>query len=64
MRTTADLVDARPETVAEDVAIAHVLRGHLETTGPIDSATLGERLGVRTGLVEIGLAALEAEAAE
>jgi ATP-dependent helicase Lhr and Lhr-like helicase len=47
--------------VSEDVAIAHVLRGHLETTGPIDVATLAARVGVRTGLVEIGLAALEAE---
>jgi len=45
----------------EGDAIAHVLRGHLETTGPIDAPTLSARLGVRTGLVEIGLATLEAE---
>jgi ATP-dependent Lhr-like helicase len=37
------------------------LRGQLETTGPIDAAGLAARLSVRTGLVEIGLAALEAE---
>ena len=48
-------------TVDEGVAIAHVLRGHLETTGPIDAATLAARLCVRTGLIEIGLAALESE---
>jgi ATP-dependent Lhr-like helicase len=47
--------------VAEDAAISHVLRGHLETTGPIDARSLAKRLSVRTGLVEIGLAALEAE---
>ncbi|MEZ4292608.1 MAG: hypothetical protein R3E53_19545, partial [Myxococcota bacterium] len=47
--------------LAEEVAIAHVLRGHLETTGPIDAAALAARLAVRTGLVETGLAALEAE---
>jgi len=47
--------------LSEDIAIAHVLRGHLETTGPIDAASLAARLGVRTGLVEMGLAALEAE---
>ncbi len=46
---------------AEEEAMAHVLRGHLETTGPIGSGALAERLGVRPGLVEIGLAALEAE---
>ncbi|MEE8166917.1 MAG: DEAD/DEAH box helicase, partial [Myxococcota bacterium] len=49
------------EPVSEDLAVAHVLRGHLETTGPIDAAGLAARIGVRTGLVEIGLAALEAE---
>jgi ATP-dependent Lhr-like helicase len=47
--------------VPDDIAIAHVLRGHLETTGPIDALALSTRIGVRTGLVEIGLAALEAE---
>lgn len=47
--------------VDEARAIAHVLRGHLETTGPIDAASLAARLSVRTGLVETGLAALEAE---
>ncbi|MBK7950096.1 MAG: DEAD/DEAH box helicase [Deltaproteobacteria bacterium] len=52
---------AAPEVVAEDGAIAHVLRGQLETTGPIDAAALARRLAVRPGLVEIGLAALEAE---
>ncbi|MBJ19858.1 MAG: hypothetical protein CL933_10615 [Deltaproteobacteria bacterium] len=50
-----------PESVAEGVAVAHVLRGHLETTGPIDAAALAARLSIRTGLVEIGLASLEAE---
>ena len=47
--------------VPEEVAVAHVLRGHLETTGPIDLPGLAARIGVRAGLVEIGLAALEAE---
>lgn len=47
--------------VDEGAAIAHVLRGHLETTGPIDAATLAARLSVRTGLIEMGLAALESE---
>ena len=50
-----------PIALAEDVAVAHVLRGHLETTGPIDATGLAERIAVRTGLVEIGLAELEAE---
>lgn len=50
-----------PAPAAEDEAIRHVLRGHLETTGPIDVAGLAYRIGVRPGLVEIGLAALEAE---
>ncbi len=54
-----------PGSVAEELtqeeAVAHVLRGHLETTGPIDAAALAARLSIRTGLVEIGLAALEAE---
>ncbi len=49
------------ETIAEDQGIAHVLRGHLETTGPIGIAALAARLGVRSGLVEIGVARLEAE---
>ncbi|MAG34596.1 MAG: hypothetical protein CL908_27320 [Deltaproteobacteria bacterium] len=49
------------EAVAREVAIGHALRGHLETTGPIDAATLAGRIGVRAGLVEIGLAALEAQ---
>ncbi len=49
------------EEVALDEAIAHVLRGHLETTGPITAAALAERLAVRVGLVEIGLAQLESE---
>lgn len=49
------------EVTAEDEAIAHVLRGHLETTGPIGLAGLAARLGVRPGLVEIGIARLEAE---
>ena len=49
------------EAFEEEVAIAHVLRGHLETTGPIDAATLADRLAVRPGLIEIGLAKLEAE---
>ena len=53
-RAGADVLD-------EGAAIAHVLRGHLETTGPIDAATLAARLSVRTGLIEMGLAALEAE---
>ena len=47
--------------VDEGEAIAHILRGHLETTGPIDAPTLAARLAVRTGLVETGLATLEAE---
>ncbi|MCA9502354.1 MAG: DEAD/DEAH box helicase [Myxococcales bacterium] len=47
--------------VDEATAIAQVLRGHLETTGPIDAAALAARLSVRTGLVETGLARLEAE---
>lgn len=53
--------DEAAGAMAEDVAIAHVLRGHLETTGPIDAGTLARRLAVRPGLVEIGLAALEAD---
>ncbi len=53
--------EAISEAISEDAAIAHVLRGQLETTGPIDALSLASRLGVRTGLVEIGLAALEAE---
>jgi ATP-dependent Lhr-like helicase len=53
----------RPEDapVDADEAIAHVLRGHLETTGPITARALAERLGVGTGHVEIGLARLESE---
>jgi len=51
----------REGDVDEGAAIAHVLRGHLETTGPIDAVTLAARLCVRTGLIEIGLAALESE---
>ncbi|MFK7898647.1 MAG: DEAD/DEAH box helicase [Myxococcota bacterium] len=47
--------------IGEDVAVAHALKGHLETTGPISAGALAARLGVRTGLVEIGLAALESE---
>jgi len=61
---SADVVDEDPagdEAVAEDEAIAHVLRGHLETTGPITALALAQRVGVRTGLVEIGLARLESE---
>ena len=50
-----------PASIDEAEAVAHVLRGHLETTGPIDAAALAARLSIRTGLVEIGLAALEAE---
>lgn len=49
------------EVIAEEEAIAHVLRGHLETTGPITALALAERISIRTGLVEIGLARLEAE---
>jgi ATP-dependent Lhr-like helicase len=49
------------EAVADDEAIAHVLRGHLETTGPIKALELARRIGVRPGLVEIGLARLESE---
>jgi ATP-dependent Lhr-like helicase len=47
--------------VDEGRAIAHVLRGHLETTGPVDAVELAGRLAVRPGLVEIGLAGLESE---
>ncbi len=50
-----------PESVAEEVAICHVLRGHLETTGPIHAVALAARVALRTGQVEIGLASLEAE---
>ena len=49
------------QAVAEEVAVAHVLRGHLETTGPITALALATRIGVRIGLVEIGLAKLESE---
>ncbi len=49
------------EVIAEDEAVAHVLRGHLETTGPITALELARRIGVRPGLVEIGLARLESE---
>jgi ATP-dependent Lhr-like helicase len=49
------------DPLGEDVAVAHALRGHLETSGPIDALGLADRLGVRIGLVEIGLAKLEAE---
>lgn len=61
---SADVVDedvVGDEAVAEDEALAHVLRGHLETTGPITALALAQRVGVRTGLVEIGLAQLESE---
>jgi len=47
--------------VEEGVAVAHVLRGHLETSGPIDAATLAARLSLRAGLIETGLAVLEAD---
>ena len=57
----AGVTEGVTEDITEEIAIAHVLRGQLETTGPIDAASLASRLGVRTGLVEIGLAALEAE---
>ncbi len=53
--------DTEAALTEEGAAIAHVLRGHLETTGPIDAPTLAARLAVRTGLVETGLATLEAE---
>ena len=49
------------EAIAEGDAVAHVLRGHLETTGPVTALSLARRIGVRTGLVEIGLARLESE---
>jgi ATP-dependent Lhr-like helicase len=49
------------EETTEETAIAHVLRGHLETTGPIETSRLADRIGVRPGLIEIGLAALESE---
>ncbi|HKK52684.1 MAG TPA: DEAD/DEAH box helicase, partial [Myxococcota bacterium] len=49
------------EPASEDEAVAHALRGHLETTGPVGIAALAARLGVRPGLVEIGIARLEAE---
>jgi ATP-dependent Lhr-like helicase len=62
VEVTSDVPAKRAsEWMGEDVAVAHVLRGHLETTGPIDAASLAGRIGVRTGLVEIGLATLEAE---
>ncbi len=48
-------------SIAEDEAIGHVLRGHLETMGPTTVRALAGRLGVRAGLVEIGLAKLESE---
>jgi ATP-dependent Lhr-like helicase len=53
--------EAESDPIGEDEAVAHVLRGHLETTGPITALGLAERIGVRTGLVEIGLARLESE---
>ncbi|MEZ4334553.1 MAG: DEAD/DEAH box helicase [Myxococcota bacterium] len=59
--TSREAAIAAGETIAEGEAMVHVLRGHLETTGPIDAAALAARLGVRPGLVEIGLAALEGE---
>jgi ATP-dependent Lhr-like helicase len=59
--TTNAIAAASDDEITDDIAIAHVLRGHLETTGPIDALALATRIGVRTGLVEIGLAALEAE---
>ena len=49
------------DDVQPDEAIAHVLRGHLETTGPITARALAARTGVRSGLIEIGLARLEGE---
>ncbi|MFP6655352.1 MAG: DEAD/DEAH box helicase, partial [Myxococcota bacterium] len=49
------------DEVEETEAITHVLRGHLETTGPITARRLAERIAIRPGLVEIGLAQLESE---
>jgi ATP-dependent Lhr-like helicase len=54
--------DAVPtEPIDEGSAVGQVLRGHLETTGPVEVATLAARLSLRTGLIETGLAGLEAE---
>lgn len=54
-------VDLRDAPVTEDEAVAHILRGHLETTGPTTARALASRLGIRLGLVDIGLARLESE---
>ena len=44
-----------------DLLVAEVLRGHLDVTGPVTPAQLGERAALAPGRVAVGLARLEAE---
>jgi ATP-dependent Lhr-like helicase len=45
----------------QQAAITEILRGWLESTGPMTARALAERLALRPELVEVGLARLEAE---
>jgi ATP-dependent helicase Lhr and Lhr-like helicase len=45
----------------EDAAIANLLRGHLDCTGPVTAAALAQATGLREPLINRGLATLEAE---
>jgi len=45
----------------QQAAVTEILRGWLESTGPVTAQALGERLALRQELVETGLARLEAE---
>ncbi len=47
--------------VDADEAAAHVVRGHLEVTGPVTSEQLAARTSLAETRVEVGLARLEAE---
>ena len=54
------VVDGAPDdTHPREQVAAAVLRGHLETSGPLTAAALGERSGLGAGLVAVGLPVLE-----
>ena len=48
-----------PET--QESAVAFILRGWLESSGPITISGLAEKLAMPSGLIEIALARIEAE---
>jgi len=51
----------QPQPEGREAAVAELLRGWLESTGPDTAAALAARLAVSRGLVDAGLARLEAE---